>query len=327
MSQNITCKIMAKRILLLQPLPSLATDWLVAQGAELSLYDDGWPADADRIEALLYYSVRVDRELMDRLPALRVIGKRGAGVDTVDLAEADRRGIQVTNVGAGGNANSVSEHALALLMAATRDVVARDAFTRAGNFRRRFELPLYQEVAGSRMGIMGAGQIGRRLTAILHGGLGCEIGVFDPYAPTDDLPARRFDDLAEMFAWADNAIVAAPLTPESRGAVGARELRLLGSEGVLVVSSRGGIVDEAALAAALRAGDIRAAGVDTYDGEPPADDHPFFGLPNIVLSPHVGGASRRSRDNVSLMVAQQVWELLHGRPAPLVGAQPWLATR
>lgn len=127
----------------------------------LSAYD-GWPGDADEVEALICYSVPIDKPLMDRLPALRVIGKRGAGVDTLDLDEIVRRGIKVTNVGAGGNANSVCEQALTLLMAATRDVVARDAFTRAGNFLHRFELPLYQEVAGSRVGIMGAGQIGRR---------------------------------------------------------------------------------------------------------------------------------------------------------------------
>ena len=311
----------------MQPLPTVAVDWLAAQGAVLSAYDDGWPADADEIEALIYYSVPIDKPLLDRLPALRVIGKRGVGVDTLDLAEIVRRGIKVTNVGAGGNANSVCEQALTLLMAATRDVVARDAFTRAGNFSHRFELPLYQEVAETRIGIMGAGEIGRRMTAILHGGLGCEIGVYDPYASTDDLPVVRFDELAAMFEWADNVIIAAPLTDESRGSVGRRELALLGPQGVLVIVSRGGIVDEAALAGALRDNDIRAAGVDVYDGEPPADDHPFFGLPNIVLSPHVAGASKQSRDRTSLMVAQQVWALLHGQLAQLIDTQPWLAAK
>jgi D-3-phosphoglycerate dehydrogenase / 2-oxoglutarate reductase len=311
----------------MQPLPDVAIEWLTAQGANLSWYDDGWPADADEVEALIYYSVHIDKPLLDRLPALRVIGKRGAGVDSLDLAEADRRGIQVTNVGAGGNASSVCEQALTLLMAATRDVVRRDAFTRAGNFTHRFELPLYEEVGGSRVGIMGAGNIGRRLIEILRGGLACEIGVFDPYAQADDLRVRQFDELGAMFEWADNVIIAAPLTDESRGSVGRRELALLGPQGVVVVISRGGIVDESALAAALREGDIRAAGVDVYDHEPPAADHPFYDVPNIVLSPHVAGASRQSRNRTSLMCAQQVWALLHGQPAPVIDTQPWLASQ
>ena len=224
----------------MQPLPDVAIEWLTAQGADLSWYDDGWPADADEVEALIYYSVHIDKPLLDKLPALRVIGKRGAGVDTLDLAEIERRGIVVTNVGAGGNASSVCEQALTLLMAATRDVVRRDAFTRAGNFTRRFELPLYEEVGGSRVGIMGAGNIGRRLIEILHNGLDCKIGVYDPYAKTDDLPVRRFDELGDMFSWADNVIIAAPLTEESRGSVGRHELALLGPQGVVVVISRGG---------------------------------------------------------------------------------------
>jgi D-3-phosphoglycerate dehydrogenase len=309
----------------MQPLQDLAVEWLTAQGAVLSAYDDGFPADADEVEALIYYSVHIDKPLLDRLPALRVIGKRGAGVDTVDLAETERRGILVTNVGAGGNASSVCEQALTLLMAATRDVPRRDAFTRAGNFTGRFGLPLFEEVGGSRMGIMGAGNIGRRLIAMLRNGLDCKIGVYDPYAKTDDLQVRQFDELGDMFSWADNVIIAAPLTEESRDSVGRHELALLGPQGVVVVISRGGIVNEAELAAALLDGDIRAAGVDVYDHEPPAADHPFYNVPNIVLSPHVAGASRQSRDRTSLMCAQQVWALLHGEPAPLVNAQPWLA--
>jgi D-3-phosphoglycerate dehydrogenase len=317
------------KILIMQELPSSSIDFLREQGAQVffAYENDDWRADAADIRALVYYSVKIDKPLMDTLPALEVIGKRGAGVDSLDLDEALARGIRVTNVGAGGNANAVSENALTLLLAATRGVVARDAFTRQGRFTGRFGLRLVQEVSGTRMGILGAGNIGRRTAEICRGGYQCDIGFYDPFLDPDvaaKLDARLFDSLPELFEWSDNVIVAAPLTPRTRNMVGTRELRLLGPEGVIVIASRGGIVDEAALVDALKSGDIRAAGTDVYDGEPPQENHPFFDLDNIVLLPHVGGASHQAREGSSLTCCKQVWSLLNGGDAPLVGAQAWL---
>ncbi|BCB91272.1 2-hydroxyacid dehydrogenase [Phytohabitans suffuscus] len=313
------------KILIMQPLPDNATAWLREQGAELVLADEAgaWREHAAAVRALVYYSVPVDKPLLDLLPALEVIGKRGAGVDTVDLAEVAARGIKLTNVGAGGNATSVAEHALTLLLAATREVPVRDRATREGRFRQRFEMPLVNELSGSRLGVVGAGHIGRRVAEMCRNAFGCEIGFYDPYgAPA---AGTMFPTLGVLLEWADNAIVAAPLTGESRGMIGRPELRLLGPEGVVVIISRGGIVDEDALAEALVAGEVRGAATDVYDREPPRDDHPLFGLPGIVLSPHVAGGTRQSRERTSLTVCQQVWALLNGAEAPLVGAQPWLA--
>jgi D-3-phosphoglycerate dehydrogenase len=312
-------------ILIMQPLPGTATDWLTEQGALLhkAYEDDSWRDNAESIRALIYYSIPVDKPLLDSLPALEVIGKRGAGIDTVDLDEVKRRGLLVTSV-AGSNANSVSEHAVTLLFSATRGIVVRDRVTRAGNFETRFELPLVKEVAGTRIGMIGFGNIGRRIAGMLRGGFACEIGYYDPYADDGSSDATRFTSLNDLMAWADNAIVAAPLTAETRGMVGRAQLDLLGPDGVLVVVSRGGICDEEALAAALKDGSIRAAGIDTYEGEPPRRDHPLFALDNAVLTPHVAGASDTSRQRSSLLVCQQVWALLHGETAPVVGTQPWL---
>jgi D-3-phosphoglycerate dehydrogenase len=316
-------------ILIMQPIPEAAVDWLRAQGAEVLLgWEDDWRSRAGDVRALVYYSIRVDRELLDALPALEVVGKRGAGVDTVDLEETERRGIRVTNiVGADGNANTVAEHAITLLFAATRAIPAADRFTRAGRFRERMSLPLVEEISRSRVGIVGVGQIGGRIASMLGGGFQCELGAYDPYLLAEraaELAVRRFETVRELVEWADNLVVAAPLTPETRGLVGAGELRLLGPNGVVVVSSRGGIVDERALADAVRDGTIRGAGVDVYDPEPPEPDNPLFELDRVVLTPHVAGASRTSRERTSLMVCQQVWSLLHGGTAPLVGGQPWL---
>jgi D-3-phosphoglycerate dehydrogenase / 2-oxoglutarate reductase len=316
------------RILITQPLPVGAIEWLQAQGSLLYLAyeDEKWRSVADQIRALVYYSIPIDKPLMDQLPSLEVIGKRGAGIDSVDLEEAERRGILVTNV-AGANANSVSEHAVMLLFAATRGVLLRDRVTRAGGFQTRFELPLVREIAETRLGLIGFGNIGRRIADMFRLGFSCEIGFYDPYADLETIrvkEARRFDDLSSLMAWADNAIVAAPLTPETRGMVGRDELDLLGPDGVIVVISRGGIVDEEALAAALTEGSLNGAGIDTYDREPPRSDHPLYAVENAVLTPHVAGASDTSRERSSLLVCQRVWALLHGEDAPVVGAQSWL---
>jgi D-3-phosphoglycerate dehydrogenase len=316
-------------ILIMQPLQRVAMEWLEQQNIALVTHDDAgaWRAHADEVEALIYYSVKIDKPLLDQLPKLRFIGKRGAGIDSVDLDEVRRRGIQVTNVGAGGNATSVAEHAMTLLFGSIRQLPKRDAFARDGHFLDRFTLPLVEEVSGARIGVLGAGQIGRKLIGMLSGGFGCELGVFDPYLPDDvaaGLPVRMFDDVSALCDWAQHVIVAAPLTDESRGAIARDQLRLIGPRGVVVICSRGGIVDEGALADAVDAGEIWGAATDVYDHEPPADDHRFFSRPDIVLTPHVAGASQRSRDNASVMVCQQVCALLRGEDAPVVNAQPWL---
>ncbi len=316
-------------ILIMQPLQPVAMDWLEQQEFPLVTHDeDGrWTNAAEDIDALIYYSVKIDKPLLDQLPKLRFIGKRGAGIDSIELEEVRRRGIQITNVGAGGNAPSVAEHAMTLLFGAVRQLPERDAFAREGKFLGRFGLPLVEEITGSRIGLLGAGHIGRTLIGMLRGGFGCEVGVFDPYLPAgiaSTLPVTMYDDVDALCEWAQHVIVAAPLTDESRGMIGRDQLRLLGPRGVLAICSRGGIVDEAALAAAVDAGEIWGAGTDVYDGEPPAADHPFFSQPNIVLTPHVAGASQASRDRSSLMVCQQICALLRGEDAPVINSQPWL---
>jgi D-3-phosphoglycerate dehydrogenase len=314
------------RVLITQPIPTAAVDWLRDQGADVVLGFPGedWRAKADTVEGLVYYSIKIDKPLLDQLPALRVIGKRGIGIDTVDLPELGRRGIQLTNVaGEFGNHNTVAEHAITLLFAATRAVPTADAFTRAGRFTERMSLPLVKEVSESRIGIVGAGRIGGRVADMLRLGFQCEVGIFDPYVTaerTEALHATRFDTVGGLCDWADNVVIAAPLTDETRGLLGLAELRRIGPDGIVVVSSRGGIVDEGALVEAVRTGLVRGAGIDVYSPEPPAPDNPLFQLDRVVLTPHVAGASDKSRERTSLLICRQVWALLHGEPAPVINA-------
>jgi D-3-phosphoglycerate dehydrogenase len=318
---------MGVHILVWERIPSVATDWLREQGAiPLMPYEgDEWEPYADTIEAIIVRAGKVDVQRLDSLPALKVVGKYGVGFDTIDLDETDRRGIKVTSI-PGVNANSVAELGVALLASAARDIVNGDAMVREGRFTERFESRMKQDLSDSKLGIVGAGRIGSRVGQICHGGWGCEIGVFDPFvdpAVVDDLAATTFDTVRDLFAWADNVVVAAPLTPDTRGLVGVGELDALGEEGILVVCSRGNIVNQTALAQALANGTIFGAGLDVYAVEPPPEDEPIRTAPHAVLSPHMGGHTRRTREAMGMAVCGQVWTLLHGGDAPLIDASAW----
>ena len=310
-------------ILVAEPIHEVGTQWLQAQGATLleGWESDAWKERAEEIRAVIVRSFRVDQAVLDALPNLAVVGKYGVGVNTVDLEACAARGVQVTNV-PGANAQAVAELAVTLLLAVARDLVLCDGMAREGRFRDRFGLRYMEEIDGARIGILGAGRIGRRVGAILEGGFGCTIAYLDPFASPEGV--MLLPTIGELCAWADHLVIAAPLTPQSRGLVGAAELAALGPQGIVVISSRGGIVDEDALATAVRDGTIRGAGLDVYATEPPAVEGPLFSTPGIVLTPHVGGATERSRERMAVEVTRQVWALLHGQPAPLVGAEAWL---
>src|ERR1700744_15476 len=223
-------------IVLMQPLPASSLEYLRGEANVLLAYEgDDWQARAADIRALIYYSVKIDRPLLDQLPALEVIGKRGVGIDTIDLTATSARGIAITNIqGEDGNAVSVAEHGGALLMAVRRRLPERDAFTRRGELAGRMKLPLGHEVTGpgggecaggmklplgnevtgSRVGIVGAGNIGRKIAAMLAAAFGVQLGYYDPYiapAAAQTFPATRFDEVGALFEWADNVVVAAPL--------------------------------------------------------------------------------------------------------------------
>ena len=315
------------RILILEPIDLTSIHWLREQGADviLGFDDEEWDSQADDIHAIIYRSMAIDESLMERLPALRVIGKHGVGINTIDTRAAAERGIVVTNT-PGANANSVSEQAVALLLSATRDLGICDASVRDNRFTDRLSMPLRNEVTGTKLGIIGAGAIGRRVAEIMSRGFDCAVGFFDPYVDPDRisyLTAMLFETPRDLCSWASNLVIAAPLTDETLGLVGLDDLRALGSEAVVVVASRGGIVSEGALVEALREGLIRGAGVDSYETEPPAEDNPLFDLVNVVLVPHMGGHTKEARRRMAQSVVEQVWALLNGGRAPVVGRTAW----
>jgi D-3-phosphoglycerate dehydrogenase len=314
-------------ILITEPVHQVALDGFAEKGVTVIADYNGDPWEpVDRIRAIITRSFKVTPEVLDRLPALEIVAKYGVGVNTIDLEACAARGIKVTNL-PGSNAISVAEHGVAMLTAAARNLIVCDSVAREGRFEDRFDIPFFAELTDAKVGIYGGGRIGQRIAEICHGGYRCQIGLFDPFLPAgtwDHLSVNRFEAIPDMFDWADYVVVAAPLTPQTRRSVGADELRRLGPDGIVVVSSRGGIVDEDALAEAVASGTIRGAGLDVFEGEPPSPDNPLFGLKQVVVTPHVGGASENSRRRMGVQLVEQVWALLNGQDAILVGNEAWL---
>jgi D-3-phosphoglycerate dehydrogenase len=212
---------------------------------------------------------------------LRVVVRFGSGTDNVDLEAARRRGVRVAAT-PGANARSVAELAIGLLLALARHLVVHDREVRSGGWSRHIGI----ELAGRRLGVVGYGAVGRQVAG-LAGALGMEVVATDPMVREADVPLV---DLATLLASSDAVTLHAPLADATRGMIGAAELDRMRPQALLINTSRGGLVDERALAEALATGRIRGAAFDTFEREPPAGSR-LLELSNFVASPHAGGAT------------------------------------
>jgi phosphoglycerate dehydrogenase-like enzyme len=212
---------------------------------------------------------------------LRVVVKYGSGMDNIDVPAAEDLGVRVSST-PGANARSVAELAVGLLLSLARNVVAHDRTVRGGSWRRITGI----ELAGKRLGIVGYGAIGREVARIAAG-LEMEVVAHDPLVDDADVPLVP---LAELYATSDAVSLHVPLTPETRGLVGAGELAAMKPTAFLLNTARGGLVDEEALAEALRTGRLGGAALDGFVEEP-LGDSPLRGLDNVILSPHAGAAT------------------------------------
>ena len=229
------------------------------------------------------------RDLLARLPDLRLLVTTGMKNAAIDVPAAAGRGVTVCGTPLVGS--STVELTWALILAVTRDIPGEDRRTRAGQWQQN--LPL--DLAGSTLGVVGLGRLGRQVTAIAKA-FGMNVLAWSRHL-TADVAADHGAEYAgfdELFERSDVVTVHVTLNESSRGLVGARQLRLLGPEGFLVNTSRGPIVDEQALVDALRAGMIAGAALDVFDVEPLPADHPLCHTPRTVLSPHVGFVSKRA---------------------------------
>ena len=287
-------------------------------------------ADADAL--LVRSATRVDAEALAVADRLKVVARAGVGLDNVDVPAATARGVMVVNAPT-SNIVSAAEHAVALLLAAARHIPAADASLRAGQWKRSAYTGV--ELNGKTVGVVGLGKIGQ-LVAQRLAAFDVRLIAYDPYVA----PARAAQlgielvGLEDLLRRADMISIHLPKTPETLGLIGKDQLALT-KPGVLIVNAaRGGLVDEDALAEAVRSGHVGGAGIDVYVSEPTTSS-PLFELPQVVVTPHLGASTDEAQDRAGTDVARSVQLALAGEFVPdavnvqiggVVGEEvrPWL---
>jgi D-3-phosphoglycerate dehydrogenase len=268
---------------------------------------------AGEADGILNCYAKMTARVIAGLRRCKVIARYGIGVDNVDLDAATRAGIQVTNV-PDYCVDEVSDHALALLLALARRVVAADQAVKGGAWDVVAHKGI-QRLRGQTLGLLGFGKIARALGAKARA-LGMRVVAVDPYVPADAMAREdvRSVSLDTLLAEADAVSVHIPLTPETRGFLGERELLRMKPTAFVVNTSRGGLVDEQAVAGALKAGRLAGAALDVLAQEPPAADHPLRQAPNVILTPHLAFYSREAVVELQTKAAEEVARALRGEP-------------
>jgi D-3-phosphoglycerate dehydrogenase / 2-oxoglutarate reductase len=281
--------------------------------------EPSYQAHLSKADALVIRTQPLSAASIAKAPGLKIVSRHGVGYDAVDVAALDARGIPLCIVG-DVNSSGVAEHAMMLILAATHHLIAADRATRDGNWAWRNGLQTH-EVAGKRLLILGFGRIGQKLAALARA-FGMEVHAHDPFLPPDRWPegATRATDLAQALAEAD--AVSLHLPRADKAVLGVAELALMKPTAVVVNTARGGLIDEAALAGALRAGRLGGAGIEVFDAEPPGKDHPLFGLDQAVLTPHNAALTVECAERMALASVQNVLDFFAGTldPAFVVNA-------
>jgi D-3-phosphoglycerate dehydrogenase len=266
--------------------------------------------DADAV--LNCYAKMTDR-VIEQLKRCRIIARYGIGVDNVDLAAASRARILVTNV-PDYCIDEVSDHALALLLALARRITVADGTVKAGAWDVVAHAGI-RRLRGQTMGLLGFGKIAKALGSKVQP-LGMKVLVYDPYLDSALIAQHGAEavSLDRLLAEADAISIHVPLSPETRNLIGSHELARMKSTALVINTSRGGVVDEQALAVALTAKRLGGAALDVLSVEPPPADHPLRQAPNIILTPHLAFYSRESVIELQTKAAEEVARALKGEP-------------
>lgn len=282
------------KILLTQPLCGPGMELLAASdGVEVDIANSANPRDfydkLEKAEAMIIRIGAMDRDAFEHAPNLKVIGRTGVGYDSIDIAAANDHGVPVV-ITPGAVEHSVAEHALTLFLALAKNLNELNARLRQGDWSVRGNGRI-AEVAGKTAGFVGFGRTGR-LTADLFHALGLSILAYDPFMPAGEISAAGAQPISDL----DD-----------------RRLRLMKKGAFLINCSRGGIVDEQALADAVKGGVIAGAGVDVFSSEPPQGDNPLFGEENILVTPHVAGTTNESAAAAARMAIEGCLAVLAGK--------------
>jgi D-3-phosphoglycerate dehydrogenase len=265
-----------------------------------------------------------DRDLLRRAPNLLVVSSNGAGYDPVDVEACTKAGVLVVNQ-SGGNAHSVAEHALGMLLTLSKRIIEADrALRRDPNVNRNALMGT--EAQGKTIGIVGLGHVGRRIAQLCSGLFAMKVLAYDPYLSAEEIAARGAEkvELDELLRRSDYVSINCPLTKESRGMIGARQFALMRKHAFFITTARGFIHDEAALLEALREKRIAGAGLDVWSKEPPAADHPLLQFDNVLASPHTAGVTTEARINMGRIAAEQLLAALDGkRPPRIINPEVW----
>ncbi len=284
---------------------------------------DDW-AEAEGVVAAA--SVQFNDALFATTPRLRVVSRIGIGIDNIDVAAATRHGVAVCNA-PDGPTISTAEHALALLLAVAKQIKVNER--RVREEKRPFDFfgrNRGVELFGKTLGVVGLGRIGRHMSR-LGQGLGMQVVGYDPFADAAEMAALGvtvLPTLEAVLAQADAVTLHLPRTPETVGLMNETRLRQMKPGAILVNAARGGIVDEAALLAVLESGHLLGAGLDVFDVEPPAADHPLLLRPDVVVSPHVASGTDLGKHKMMETAVLQVVQVLQGiKPPHLVNPDVW----
>jgi len=255
-----------------------------------------------------------DASVFDACPNLKVIARTGVGVDAIDVSAATKAGVVVATT-PGANEEAVADHALAMILTLQRRIGENDAAIRDGRWDRAGNLTP-SDLYGATVGLIGSGVIGRAVIRRLLA-FGTEVLVYDPFLDSTPM-GTELVDLPTLLSRSDAITVHAPLTDGTRGLLGAEEFAAMKPGSFVVNVSRGGILDEHALAESIRSGHLAGAGLDTFEREP-IGDSPLLEFPTVLMSPHIAGLSHRSITAMTEQATQSVLDVLDGRlPASAV---------
>ena len=290
--------------------------------AEIVITNDG---DSDRIldslidaDAYILRIGKIDRKAIERCEKLKVITRPGVGYDSVDVQAATERGIPVV-LCPSANARAVAEHTVALLLACAKNIVESVNETKAGNFgiRNRYAAV---DIVDKMLVVLGFGNIGRQV-AKLCAALDMKVGVYDPFVKretAEELGYVYYENMLDALAAADFVSLHMPSMPSTRGLISAEQFKAMKPTSFFLNAARGDVVDEPALIAALKNGEIAGAGLDVLVEEPFPADHPFMKMPNVVLTPHMAAQSQETVSKLVTMAAKGTLAVLRGEKWPHV---------
>jgi D-3-phosphoglycerate dehydrogenase len=258
---------------------------------------------------------RCTASLMAACPQLKVVGRHGVGLDTVDIPAATRLGVAVVHA-PGSNSQAVAEHALMMMLVCVKRTLYQDKLTRAGDWgaKRTSANTAHTELAGKTLGIIGVGNIGQRV-AKFAGAMGMKVLGYDRYVPAEEVRRRGaepVESLEALLPQVDVLTCHTPLTPETKHMINDKTLGLMKRGAVYVNTSRGGVQEEHALFEALARGQLAAAGIDVFEEEPCPVDNPLLNLDNVVLSTHMAGVTREATARASVQVTSEMLRVLRG---------------